>query len=140
MALTLYFASTFNSAIYNISPNPPSELPDGLITYTTLFRSALIGSVIVIQLSQGLYTNVPYDGGFGDFCCNNRFCYRARSEPKEMKRRQKGLLKGINIEVDPIKWYRSNMFIHSYYHIDHASINNTSVSVSVENISSSKIL
>ena len=31
MALTLYFASTFHSVMYNISPKPPSEPHDGLI-------------------------------------------------------------------------------------------------------------
>ena len=42
MALTLYFASTFNSAIYNISPKPPSELPDGLITALIMIPITLV--------------------------------------------------------------------------------------------------
>ena len=32
MALTLYFASTFNSAMDTMFPKPTSELPDDLIT------------------------------------------------------------------------------------------------------------
>ena len=50
-----------------------------------------------------------------------------------MKRRRKGRSKGINIEVEPIKGYRSNMYMHSYYQIDTASINNMSGISSAEN-------
>ena len=57
-----------------------------------------------------------------------------------MKRRRKGRSKGRNIVVEPIKGYRSNLYIHSYYQIDPTSINKTSVSDSAENIKSSKSL
>ena len=50
-----------------------------------------------------------------------------------MKRRRKGQSKGINIEVEPIKGYRSNLYMHSYYQINYASINKTSGSASAEN-------
>ena len=34
---------------------------------------------VLLQISQGLDTNVPHDDGFDGFCCNNRFRYQARS-------------------------------------------------------------
>ena len=50
-----------------------------------------------------------------------------------MKRRQKGRPKGRNIEVDPIKGYRFNLYMHSYYQIYPANINKTSGIASAEN-------
>ena len=80
----------------------------------------------LLQLIQGLDTNVPYDDGFCDFCCNFRFFYRARSESKEMKRRHKVQSKDRSIEVEPIKGCKSNMYMHSYYQTYPASMNKTS--------------
>ena len=57
-----------------------------------------------------------------------------------MKRRCKGRSKGRNIEVEPIKGYISNMYMHSYYQIDPASIKMTSGSASAENNASSDSL
>ena len=57
-----------------------------------------------------------------------------------MKRRRKGRSKGINIEVEPIKGYRLNIYMHSYYQIDPSSINKTSGSASAENNASSESL
>ena len=45
---------------------------------------------VLLQISQVLDANVPYDDGFVDFCRNNRFHYRSRSESNERKRRCKG--------------------------------------------------
>ena len=94
----------------------------------------------LLQFSQGLATNVPYDDSFVDFCFNNRFCYRVRSGSKEMKRPRKGQLKGKIIEGDPIKVYICNLYVQSYYKIDPASINKTSGSASAENNAYSDIL
>ena len=49
--------------------------------------------------------------------------HRARPESKTMMRKQKGKLKGRNIEVEPIKGYRSDLYMHSYYQSNPASIN-----------------
>ena len=95
---------------------------------------------VLLQTSQVLDTNVPYDGGFGYLCCNHRFRYRARSEFKEMKRRRKGQSKGRNIEVEPIKGYRSNLYMHEYPQIDPASINKTRGNASAESNVSIEIL
>ena len=67
---------------------------------------------VLLRLSRGLDANVSYDEGFGDFFCNNIFRYQARSDSKEMKRHRKGWSKGRNIEVEPIKGYRSNLYKH----------------------------
>ena len=57
-----------------------------------------------------------------------------------MKGRCKGQSKGRNVEVEHIKGYRSNLYMHSYYQIDPASINKTSGIASPENNTSSEIL
>ena len=44
------------------------------------------------------------------------------------------------VEVEPIKGYRQNMYMHSYYQIDPESINKTSGVASAENNASIEIL
>ena len=41
--------------------------------------------------------------------------HRARPESKTMMRKQKGKSKGRNIEINTIKGYRSDLYMHSYY-------------------------
>ena len=60
---------------------------------------------VLLQISQGLDTNVPYNDGFDDFCCNNRFRYQSWSEAEEMNRRRKCRSNRRKIEVEPIKGY-----------------------------------
>ena len=49
--------------------------------------------------------------------------HRASPESKMMMRKRKGKSKGRHIEVDPIKGYRSDLYMHSYYQSDPAIIN-----------------
>ena len=55
-------------------------------------------------------------------------------------RKRKGKLKGRNIEVEPIKGYRSDLYMHSYYQYDPASINQMDGNTSAEDNSSSESL
>ena len=57
-----------------------------------------------------------------------------------MMRKQKGKPKGRNIEVGPIKGYRSDLYMHSYYQSDPASINQMDGNVSDEYNPSSESL
>ena len=54
---------------------------------------------------------------------SERTRHRARPESKTMMRKRKVKLKGRNIEVEPIKGYRSDLYIHTYYQSDPARIN-----------------
>ena len=65
---------------------------------------------------------------------------RARPESKMMMRKRKGKSKGRNIEVEPIKGYRSDLYMHSYYQSNPARMNQMDDNASAEYISSSKIL
>ena len=71
---------------------------------------------------------------------SERTRHRARPESKPMMRKQKGKPKGRNIEVEPIKGYRSDLYVHSYYQSDPASINQMDGNASAEDNSSSKSL
>ena len=55
-------------------------------------------------------------------------------------RKRKGKSKGRNIEVDSIKSYRSELYMHSYYQSDPASINKMDGNASAEDNSSSESL
>ena len=65
---------------------------------------------------------------------------RARPQSKMMVCKQKGKPKGINIEVEPIKKYCSDIYMHSYYQSNPASTNQMDVNESAEDNSSSKSL
>ena len=51
---------------------------------------------------------------------SERTRHRARPESKMIMRKLKGKSKGRNIEVEPIKGYRSDPYMHSYYQSDPA--------------------
>ena len=55
-------------------------------------------------------------------------------------RKQKGKSKGINIEVEPIKGYLSDLYMHSYYQSNPASINQMDGNASAEDNSSKESL
>ena len=55
-------------------------------------------------------------------------------------RKQIGKPKGKNIEVDPIKGYRTDLYMNSYYHSDPASINQMDGNASAEDKSSNESL
>ena len=67
---------------------------------------------------------------------STRIRYRARPESKAMMRKRKAKSKGRNVEVEPIKGYRSDLYMHSYYQIDPASINQMDGNPSAEDNSS----
>ena len=66
--------------------------------------------------------------------------HRARTISKTMMRKRKGKSKGRNIEVEPIKGYRSDLHMHSYYQYNPASINQMYGNASSEDNSSSESL
>ena len=55
-------------------------------------------------------------------------------------RKQKGKLKGRNIEVDPIKGYSSDLYMYSYFQIEPARINQMDGNASAEDNSYREIL
>ena len=63
--------------------------------------------------------------------------HRARPESKKMMRKRKGKPKGRNIEVETIKGYPSDLYMHSYCQSDPASINQMDGNASAEDNSSS---
>ena len=71
---------------------------------------------------------------------SERTRHRARPECKTMMRKLKGKSKGRNIEVDPIKGYRSDLYMHPYYQCNPASINQIDGNASAEDNSSSDSL
>ena len=57
-----------------------------------------------------------------------------------MMRKRKGRSKGRNIEVEPIKGYPSDLYMHSYYQSDPASINQMDGNASAKDNSFSESL
>ena len=57
-----------------------------------------------------------------------------------MIRKRKGKSKGRDIEVDPNKCYHSDLYMHSYYQSEPASINQMDGNASAEDISTSESL
>ena len=71
---------------------------------------------------------------------SERTRHRARSESKTMIRKRKGKPRGKNIEVDPIKGYPSDLYMHLYYQSEPAIINQMDDNASAEDNPSSKSL
>ena len=71
---------------------------------------------------------------------SERTRHRAIPESKTMMRKRKGKSKGRNIEIEPIKDYCSDLYVHSYYQSDPASIIQMDGNASVEDNSESMLV
>ena len=105
----------------------PTQLPKGRSIWKILNDPE--GGAVLIE------TTVNTDGTKYE-----RTRHKARPESKKMMRKRNGKLKGRNIEVEPIKGYPSDLYMHSYYQSDPTSINQMDGNTSAEDNYSSESL